>query len=75
MNAIPGALRAIAAWNSNATHAPPPPAGAHPARYGHGRVELLIHPGATEADRIAGAVTLLAGTPFHVSKRLETTTP
>lgn len=69
------ALGAIQAWNLHAAQAAPPapPLGAQPARFGNGRVELLIYAAATEADRIAGAVTLLAGTPFHVTPRPETT--
>lgn len=72
MTAMPSALRAIAAWNSNATNPPAPPAGVKPDRYGNGRVELLLYPGVTEHDRIAAAATLLAGTPFHVAPRPET---
>lgn len=72
MTAMPSAPRAIAAWNSNATNPPAPPVGVQPDRYGSGLVELRIYPGAPERDRIAAAVTLLAGTPFHVAPRPET---
>jgi hypothetical protein len=39
-----------------------PPIGARPERHGNGRVEILIYPAATEADRVAAALTLLHGT-------------
>lgn len=62
-------MNAIAALNRRAVAAPPaPPIGARPERWGNGRIELQLYPAATQADRIAAAVALLAGTGFRVTK-------
>lgn len=45
---------------------PAPPIGVPPQRFGNGRVELQIYPHATTTDRLAAAVTLLAGTGFRL---------
>ena len=48
-----------------------PPRGVAPQRIGNGRVEILIYPAATEADRVAAALTLLHATRFDVSARMK----
>lgn len=49
----------------------PPPIGAAPARYGNGRVEIQVYPGATMQDRLAAAHTLLEGSAWTVALRIE----
>ena len=39
-----------------------PPSGGPREHHGNGRVEIFIYPAATERDRVAAALTLLAGT-------------
>jgi len=48
-----------------------PPLHASPQRLGNGRVELLIYPAATTADRLAAARALLDGTAWSVTLRME----
>jgi hypothetical protein len=68
-------LRIVPALNALVNQPPPPPLGLKPERYGSGRIELQIYPGATLDDRIRAARTLLAGTPYEVTPKLETLTP
>jgi hypothetical protein len=48
-----------------------PPIGVQPEKLGNGRVEIQIYPAATEADRVAAAMTLLHGTRFDVAARMK----
>jgi hypothetical protein len=50
-----------------------PPLGVRPERHGNGRVEILIYPAATDADRLAAAMTLLHGTRYAVAARMKET--
>lgn len=51
--------------------APLPPCGVEPTRYGNGRVEIRIYPGATTADRLAAARALLHATAWRVALAIE----
>lgn len=52
-----------------------PPIGARPERWGKGRVEVQLYPGATTADRLAAARTLLAGTAWTVALEIADRAP
>jgi hypothetical protein len=67
MNAI-RPIRVAQLLNAIPAQPPAPPLGVRPTRFGEGRVELLIYPGATAIDRIRGAITLLQGTGYRIVK-------
>jgi hypothetical protein len=45
---------------------PPAPRARAEQRFGNGRVEIQLYPGATVDDRLAAATTVLRGTGFTV---------
>lgn len=48
-----------------------PPLHVTPQRFGNGRVEILLYPTATTADRLAAARALLDGTAWRVALQME----
>lgn len=78
MNAIPSALRVIAALNAGNTHAPHPVAEVPPLTgitrttprlVSTDNIRALLHDPVSEAERVAFCAALLADTAFCVTRR------